>query len=435
MIYIELLVVVVLILINGLLAMAELAVVSSRRARLQAMVDRGVVGSRRALALASDPGKFLSTVQIGITLVGVISGAFSGATIGLRLGQWLVERAVPSGFAEPAGVALVVAVITYFSLIAGELVPKQIALRNPEKVAIRVAPAMTVIARIGLPLVWLLDVSGRLLLRALGYRAQPERSVTDDEIRMLVAEAESSGVIEPGERTMIAGVMRLGDRPVRAVMTPRRQVDMIDLSGDRESIRKAIADSVHSRFPVHEGVADEVLGVVQAKDVLDAYVAGGEPDVRAHVRQAPVVPDTADALEVVDIIKGSQVHMVLIHDEYGHFQGVVTNADILEAIVGASRTDEGPAEPDAVRRDDGSWLLSGSMAADEMAERLAIAIPNARPYHTAAGFVLDRMGHLPIVGETFDEQGWRFEIVDLDGRRIDKILARRASDVRRRVPS
>jgi putative hemolysin len=332
-------------------------------------------------------------------------------------------------------VALVVAVITYFSLIAGELVPKQIALRNPEKVAIRVAPAMTVIARIGLPLVWLLDVSGRLLLRALGYRAQPERSVTDDEIRMLVAEAESSGVIEPGERTMIAGVMRLGDRPVRAVMTPRRQVDMIDLSGDRESIRKAIADSVHSRFPVHEGVADEVLGVVQAKDVLDAYVAGGEPDVRAHVRQAPVVPDTADALEVVDIIKGSQVHMVLIHDEYGHFQGVVTNADILEAIVGASRTDEGPAEPDAVRRDDGSWLLSGSMAADEMAERLAIAIPNARPYHTAAGFVLDRMGHLPIVGETFDEQGWRFEIVDLDGRRIDKILARRASDVRRRVPS
>jgi putative hemolysin len=433
MVYIELLVVVVLILINALLAMAELAIVSSRRARLQAMVDRNMVGSRRALALASDPGKFLSTVQIGITLVGVISGAFSGATIGLRLAQWLIVQGVSPSLAEPAGVGLVVAVITYFSLVVGELVPKQIALRNPEKIAARVAPVMTVIARVGLPLVWLLDWSGRLLLRALGYHKQPERGVTDEEIRTLVAEAETSGVIEPGERTMIAGVMRLGDRSVRAVMTPRRQVDMIDLSDDFESIRKTIVDSVHSRFPVHEGIPDEVLGVVQAKDLLDAYVTGAGPDVRAHVRPAPVVPDTADALDVVGIIKGAQVHMVLVHDEYGHFQGVVTNADILEAIVGASRTDEGPAEVGAVRREDGSWLLSGSMAADEMAERLGIAIPQDRAYHTAAGFMLEQIGHLPVIGETFDDQGWRFEIVDLDGRRIDKILARWVSGLRRRV--
>ena len=433
MLYLELALVVLLIFINGLLAMAELAIVSSRRARLQSMVDREVIGARRALALASDPGKFLSTVQIGITLVGVISGAFSGATIGLRLGQWLAAQGIPLGLAEAIGVALVVAIITYFSLIVGELVPKQIALRNPEKVAVRVAPVMTIIARVGSPLVWLLDLSGRLLLRALGYRAPPERGVTDDEIRALVAEAESSGVIEPGERTMIAGVMRLGDRQVRAVMTPRRLVDMIDLSGDPESIRKTIFDSVHSRLPVHDGETDEVLGVVQAKDLLDDYLIGSLPDVRARIRPAPAVPDTADALDAVAIIKGSQVHMVLVHDEHGHFEGVVTNADILEAIVGASRTDEGPAELDAVRREDGSWLLSGSMPADEMAERLGIAIPPERPYHTAAGFALDRIGHLPAIGETFDDQGWRFEIVDIDRRRIDKILARRAASVRRRV--
>ena len=433
MLYIELAVVVGLILINALLAMAELAIVSSRRARLQSLVDRDVVGSRRALALASDPGKFLSTVQIGITLVGVISGAFSGATIGLRLGQWLASLGVATHWAEPIGVAIVVAAITYFSLVVGELVPKQIALRNPEQVAVRVAPAMTIVARVGAPLVWLLEISGRKLLRLLGYRAQPERRVTDEEIRMLIAEAESSGVIEPGERTMIAGVMRLGDRTVQAVMTPRRQVDMIDLSDEPEKIRKTIVESVHSRLPVHDGVPDEVLGVLQAKDLLDAYLIGAHPDIRAHVRSAPIVPDTADALDVVGIIKSSEIHMVLVHDEYGHFKGVVTNADILEAIVGASNTDEGPAEPDAVRREDGSWLLAGSMAADEMAERLGIVIPQDRNYHTAAGFVLDRMGHLPTVGETFDDQGWRFEIVDLDGRRIDKILARRASARRRRA--
>ncbi len=433
MLYFEIFIVIFLVLINGVLAMAELAIVSSRRARLQAFVDREVIGSRRALALANDPSKFLSTVQIGITLVGVISGAFSGATLGLRLGQWLAELGLPPGIAEPAGVAVVVALITYVSLIVGELVPKQIALRNPEKVAVRVAPAMTILAKVSSPVVWFLDVSGRALLRLLGNRAASQTGVTDEEIHTLVAEAETAGIIEPGERSMIAGVMRLGDRRVRAVMTPRREIDMIDLSDTPENVRRVIVDSVHSRLPVHEGVPDEVLGVLQAKDVLDAYLSGDPPDLRAHVRPAPTVPDTADALDLVGVIKGSPVHMVLVHDEYGHFEGIVTNADILEAIVGASRTDEGPAEPDAVRREDGSWLLSGSMAADEMAERLGIAISGDRAYHTAAGFMLDRLGHLPAIGETFEDQGWRFEIVDLDGRRIDKILAQRIGRARRRA--
>jgi putative hemolysin len=432
MLYLELAIVVVLILINGLLAMAELAVVSSRRARLQALADRDVIGSRRALALANDPGKFLSSVQIGITLVGVLSGAFSGATLGLRLGLTLIGLGVPPGVAEPLGVGLVVAAITYVSLIVGELVPKQIALRNPEKIAVRVAPAMTVLARVASPIVWFLDTSGRTLLRMLGQHAQPEGMVTDEEIHTLVAEAETAGVIEPDERAMIAGVMRLGDRSVRAVMTPRREVDMVDLSDDDETVRKTIVESIHSRLPVHDGNPDEMLGVVQAKDLLDGYLLGERPDLRAHIRPAPTVPDTADALDLVDVIKAAPVHMVLVHDEYGHFEGVATNADILEAIVGASRTDEGPAEPDAVQREDGSWLISGSMAADEMAERLHIPIPQERAYHTAAGFVLDNIGHLPVVGESFDAHSWRFEVVDLDGRRIDKILARRVGAAARR---
>lgn len=431
MLYIEIAIVVVLILINGVLAMAELAVVSSRRARLQALVDRGVVGSRRALALAADPGRFLSTVQIGITLVGVLSGAFSGATLGFRLGAWLALLGVPAPIAEYVGVGVVVAAITYASLIVGELVPKQIALRDPEGIAAKVAPAMTVLARIGSPLVWLLDVSGDLVLRVLGYKPEVAQKVTEAEVRSLIAEAETAGVLEPGERAMISGVMRLGDRPVRAVMTPRREVDMIDLSRDPADIRGIIIGSVHSRLPVHAGNPEEIIGVVQAKDLLDACLRGDNPDVKKHVRQAPTIPDTADALDVVGTIKSTPVHMALIHDEYGHFEGVVTNADILEAIVGASATDEGPSEPAAVQREDGSWLVAGSMPADEMAERLAIDLPPDRSYHTAAGFALVWLGHLPAVGEGFDTFGWRFEIVDLDGRRIDKILARRIG--RRRV--
>jgi putative hemolysin len=433
MLYVELAIVIVLILVNGLLALAELAIVSSRRARLKAMVDREVVGARRALALASDPGRFLSTVQIGITLVGVLSGAFSGATLGLRLAEWFAQLGLPTGVAEAVGVGLVVTVITYFSLVIGELVPKQIALRNPEKIAVRVAPAMTALARVASPIVSFLDISGRAVLRALGYQAQAEHRVTDEEIRTLMAEAETAGVIEPGERAMIAGVMRLGDRPVRAVMTPRREVDMVDLTDGPDDIRRTILESVHSRLPVHAGTPEEMLGVIQAKDLLDAYLRGEHPDIKSQVRPAANVPDTADALDVVDVIKGSPVHMALVHDEYGHFQGVVTNADILEAIVGDFRTDEGPVESDAVQRDDGSWLIAGSMPVDEMADRLFIAVPQERSYHTAAGFMLNQLGHLPDIGESFDSQGWRFEVVDLDGRRIDKILARRIAAGRRRA--
>ena len=425
MLIIELGIITVLIVINGLLAMSELAIVSSRPARLAALVEKGVSGSRRALALASDPGKFLSTVQIGITLVGVLSGAVSGATLGQRLTGWLLEIGMPKGGADIAGVGIVVTLITYASLIVGELVPKQIALRNPEVIALKVAPAMTVLAKLSLPLVFLLDVSGRGILWLLGHRGKKEDKITEDEIRTLIVEAENAGVLEPGEKEMIAGVMRLGDRPVGAVMTPRREVDMIDLSDDPTDIRQIFTESPHSRLPAYDDDRDHPIGIIQAKDLLNAYMSGDAPDIRSLVREAPVIPESADARDVVAILKDSPVHMGLVYDEYGAFQGVVTSADILESIVGGFKTEEGPAEEAAVQRDDGSYLISGWMPVDEFADLLSIPIPDIRSHHTVAGFVLQDFGSLPDVGASFTRDGWRFEVIDMDGRRIDKILASR----------
>ncbi|MCF6123039.1 MULTISPECIES: hemolysin family protein [Mesorhizobium] len=432
MLYVEIAIVVVLICVNGLLSMSELAIVSSRPARLKAMIDRGINGAGRALELGSNPGKFLSSVQIGITLVGVLSGAFSGATLGERLAQFLASTGIRETVADPLGVGIVVAIITYFSLIVGELVPKQIALRDPERVAARVAPAMTILATVSAPLVFLLDFSGRTILWLLGQRGESEEKVTDEEIKMLVAEAEHHGTIESDERRMIAGVMRLGDRAVRAVMTPRTEVDWINLQSDEAAIRKLLMETQHSRLPAGDGGVDVMVGVVQTRDVLAALLAGRVLDPRRHVRAAPIVYDQADALDVLQKLKESDVPMALVHDEYGHFEGIVTPADILEAITGVFRADtDAGDEENAVKREDGSWLLAGYMQADEMADILGIDLPENRDYETVAGYVLSHMHHLPATGECVDAQGWRFEVVDLDGRRIDKLIATRLPGAQR----
>lgn len=423
MLYLELAIVTVLIVVNGLLSMSELAIVSSRPARLAGMVERGVRGARRALELASDPGKFLSTVQIGITLIGVLSGAFSGATLGQRLSQWLVEFGLPQRASDTIGVGLVVGIITYASLIVGELVPKQIALRDPESIAVKVAPAMHAMAKISLPLVWLLDRSGKALLWLLGHRGEKEERVSEEEIRTLVIEAEHAGVLEPGEKEMIAGVMRLGDLPVGAVMTPRHEVSQIDLTDPLPVILANLQKTNHSRIVVFDGDRDSALGIVQAKDLLDVYLAGQAPDIRGLLREAPIIPETLDARDVVAMLRESPVHIGLVHDEYGVFQGVVTSFDILEAIVGAFSTEHGPAEPAYTKRDDGSYLISGWMPAVEFADLLAIALPPSRPYQTFAGFLLQAFAAIPEVGDKIVIGGWQFEIVDMDGRRIDKVLA------------
>lgn len=429
MLSVELAIIVVLIVVNGLLSMSELAIVSSRPARLALLADKGITGARRALTLAADPGKFLSTVQIGITLVGVLSGAFSGATLGQRLTNWLVEQGMSASIADIVGVGIVVTTITYATLIVGELVPKQLALRDPEAIAVRAAPAMTVLAKVSLPLVVVLNLSGKLILKLLGSSGNAEEKVSEEEIHHLVREAETAGVLEPGEKEMIAGVMRLGDRPVGAVMTPRPEVDIIDLNDDPKVIREMLAKSKHSRLPVSDGEHDRPIGILQTKDILAAYLRDETPDLRKLVREVPIIPSTVDARDVITILKGAPVHMGLVHDEYGAFQGVVTAADILESIVGAFNSEDGPPEPAYVRRADDSYLISGWMPLDEFADLLAIDVPPHRGYHTVAGLVLQHFGSVPGVGQVFDLNGWRFEIVDLDGRRIDKILASKIPDV------
>lgn len=422
--YLEIAIILVLTVVNGVLAMSELAVVSSRPARLKVLSEQGSRGATAALALAEHPGRFLSTVQIGITLVGVLSGAFSGATLGVRAAAGLQDLGLSQNIAEWLGFGLVVVLITYLSLIIGELVPKQVALRDPERVAVMVAPAMRLLSRVAAPLVWLLDHSGRLVLALLGQRGASGEKVTEEEVKTIIAEAETAGVIERDEGEMIAGVMRLADRTANALMTPRRDVEVINLAEPPETIRQRAVATRRSRLPVQDGNSDSIIGIILAKDLLEAFGAKARPDIAGLIQDVPVVLDRTPALDVLRALRGSNAHMVLVFDEYGHFEGLITANDVLEAIVGAL-PDETDEEPAVVSRTDGSLLVAGWMAADEFAAQFGVVMDRDADFHTVAGFVLHEMQRLPQVGESFDKGVWRFEVVDLDGRRIDKILATR----------
>ena len=424
--YPEIAFVILLTLINGLLAMSELAIVSARPARLKLMAERGSKGAATAIRLAEDPGRFLSSVQIGITLVGILAGAVSGATLGTRLAAGLIGAGMPAALAGPVGVGSVVVAITYLSLVVGELVPKQIALRAPEQVAARVAPMMAIIARVAAPLVWILDRSGKLVLALLGQSGGPSRGVSDEEVRLIVAEAESSGAMEQAESRMIAGVMRVADRTARGLMTARHEVETLDADSDRGVLLQRLHDLRRSRLPVWEGEIDNIIGVLTIRDILAPALMNEPFDLRALLRQAPVVRDGQSALEVMDRLRTSPAHMVLVYDEYGHFEGIITPMDVLEAIAGEF-PDSAADEPKVVTRADGSYLVAGWMPADEFADLLSLEIDADRDFETVAGLVLDEIGHLPEVGERLDLQGWTIEVVDLDGRRIDKLLVGRAA--------
>lgn len=424
----ELFIAFALIALNGLFALSELAVVSSRKSRLKTMVDQGRAGAQAALALAEEPGRFLSTVQIGITLVGILAGAFSGAALSERFDTILEGWGVSTRVAEPLAYVIVIGAITYLSVIIGELVPKHMALKNPEGIACAIAPLMRLISRLGAPVVWLLDASTKLILGAFGVSAESANAVTDEEVKTIVAEAEAAGAIETDERKMITGVMRLADRAVRGIMTPRTDVDWIDLHHDEAAIREALIRTTHSRLPACEGGPDKMVGVVQVRDLLASLLRGATLDIRAYVRTAPIIPDTLDALDALNVLREAEVPMALVQDEYGHFDGLVTPADVLDAIAGAFRSDgDETGEPEAVSREDGSWLLAGWMPAGEMADQLGISLPDRRDYETVAGLVMNELQHLPGTGEFVETMGWRFEVVDLDGRRIDKILASRVA--------
>lgn len=424
--WIDVAIILALVALNGVFAMSELAIVSARKARLEGMAKAGKRGAAQALALAADPGKFLSTVQIGITLIGIVAGAYSGASLGTPTAARLERLGVPADIADNAGVALVIALTTYASLVIGELVPKQFALRKPEPIAAFVALPMLWLSKVTAPLVWLLDSTSALAFRLLGLNRESEAQVTAEELHLIVAEASKSGVIEEHERSIISGVVRLADRPVREVMTPRTDVEWLDVDLDEAGVRERLLASPRTRLPVAEGSVDAVIGVVQMRDIVDALIEGRPLDLRRLMRSAPVLPDQIDAMDALGTLRRAEVPLGLVMDEYGHLEGVVTPTDLLAAIAGEFASDSDPDDdPSVVVREDGSLLVNGGMAADALAARLDLDLSEDRDFATVAGLALAVLKRLPEEGEHFAVQGWRFEIVDMDGRKIDKLLVSR----------
>lgn len=420
----DIVIVALLILLNGAFALSELAVVSSRKVRLQVLAEKGVAGAKSAIVLAENPGRFLSTVQVGITLVGILIGVFSGPTLGAKVSALFAAIGIGPAISQAAGYILTIAVVTFLSVIVGELVPKQFALRNPERLACAVARPMQVLSRIAAPAVWLLDTTTQGIFKVLGISATSDQAISDEEIRTVLVEAGRAGVIEETEHEMIAGVMRLADRSIRAIMTPRTEIEMIDVSEDSGTTREKLIAAEHSSLPVYSGNRDTIVGVVVIRSAVEALMEKQGANLRELVRPAPVVPDTMRALTALERLREAETPMLLVHDEYGHFEGVVTPADILDAVAGAFRSDEGDQE-EAVQREDGSWLLSGLMPVDEMAHLLSLPLPEKPAYNTVAGFVISEFGRIPRLGDCINSGNWRFEIVDMDGRRVDKVLASR----------
>jgi len=425
--WLDVLIILALILVNGVLAMSELAIVSSREARLKAMAKAGSSGAQCALDLASDPGRFLSTVQSGITLISVIAGAFSGASLGEPMAERIQRLGLDPDTAHTVGFGVVIFLTTFATLVIGEIVPKQVALRSPEPIAVVMSRPMLWLSKITAPFVWLLNKSSSLIFRALGLDKESKNQVTAEELHLVVAEAQTAGVLEEDERAMISGIVRLADRPVREVMTPRTEVDWIDVGLDPDELHQALLDTPHNRLPVAQGSIENIVGVIQTRDVLACMLEGKPIDLNRLCRTAPVIPDLMDAMDALAVLRSADVPLALVHDEYGHLEGIVTPGSILAALAGTFAHDvEQGEEPPLVEREDGSWLVSGAASADLLSDRLGIRMPDDRDYSTVAGFALSVLKHLPETGESFKHDGWSFEIVDMDGRKIDKLIASRA---------
>jgi putative hemolysin len=424
--WLDVLLILALIALNGVLAMSELAIVSSREARLKAMAKGGSRGARCALDLSADPGRFLSTVQTGITLISIFAGAFSGASLGEPVSQRLGPLGLSPETTHTVGFGLVIVLTTYVSLVIGEIVPKTIALRSPEPIAVAMSRPMIWLSKITAPFVWLLDRSSSLIFRLIGLDKGSKNQVTAEELHLVVAEAQTAGVLEEDERAMISGIVRLADRPVREVMTPRTEIDWVDVGATPDEIRQELLDNPHSRIPVADGSIENIVGVIQTRDVLAASIRGEPLDLKRLCRTAPVIPDLMDAMDALAVLRAADVPLALVHDEYGHLDGIVTPGSILAALAGTFAHDvEHGEEAPLVERDDGSWLVSGAASADLLSDRLGINLPAERDYSTVAGFALSVLKHLPETGEKFRHDGWSFEVADMDGRKIDKLIASR----------
>ena len=408
--------------------MSELAIVSAKPPRLKAAADRGNKGAKAALKLLEDPSRMLSTVQIGITLIGVVAGAYGATALADDFAP-VIRSTIPqlTEWSDDIAFGIVIVLTTYLSLVLGELVPKRIAMSAPEAIAGIVAPGMAVLAKVAAPLVGLLKFSTNGLLTLLGLDRAAKTDVTEEEIHSLLEEGHSAGLIETEERVMIAGVMRLGDRNVRSIMTPRPDIVWLDPSDSFEENLAKIRDSKHSRFPVAVDSVDNLIGVVQAKEILTNMQSAA--DLRAAMHPATIVPESLSVLRLLDAMRGGQVRMVFVSDEYGVIQGLVTAADLLESIAGEGvlSADEAIAAP--VQRDDGSWLVDGMMPIDEFVRALnAPGITSAGQFDTVAGLVISLTQKLPALGDKAELWPLSFEIVDLDARRIDKVLVRRLKE-------
>ncbi len=419
-------VIILLALLNGIFAMGEMALVSARSTRLAVLEGKQVRGAAVARRLASDPQLFLPTVQVGVTLVGILSGTFGGARIAVAI-EPAVARIPYIGTASTGvSLAIVVIFITYVTLVLGELVPKRLALRSPELIAIRLAPPVAWLSRMAGPVVWLLGRSSDLVLRALGFREAGRQEVTEDELRALLAEGTQAGVLETGERDMIERVLRLADKPVRAIMTPRTELVWIDRTDPRREIADTLKAAPHSRFVVCDGSIDNVVGVVQAKDILDRILDGKDLSIAASLRQPMVVPDTISALDALERLKSDALGLALVMDEYGSFEGVVTAADVLEAIIG-DLAEPGYGTPSqAAEQVGGEMMMDGMTPVDELKARLMLPdLPAEGSYHTLAGLVLALLRRVPQAGDRIVFGGWLFEVLEMDGRRVVKVRASR----------
>ena len=417
-----------LILLNAVFAMSEIAVVSSRKARLQRLVDENRPGAEAAMALHSAPSTFLSTIQVGITTVGVLAGAIGESALADPLAEHVAQLPLLAPYARGIALAIVVSGITYVSVVIGELVPKRLALLKPESIAAFVARPMNVLARAGRPLVWLLSASSDLVLRLMRVTRGEEPPVTDAEIEVLMEQGAEAGVFHESEQEIVSNVLRLDEQRVLAIMTPRQNIEYIDLDDTADSLRQQVANAAHHRVIVCRGGLDQVVGVLLVSDLLKPALEDKPLAIESAARQPLYVPDSVTTTQLIEQFRKVRAEYALIVDEYGALQGLVTLTDVLQSIVGEIPDEGEPEQRDAVRRDDGSWLVDGSVSVERFRDLLELdALPGEDEggFHTLAGFVLHSLGHIPKVTEKFEAAGLRFEVIDMDGHRVDKLLVAR----------
>ena len=426
-VWFEIFVILLLVLANGVFAMSEISVVAARKVRLQQRAEEGDARARAALELAINPAQFLSTVQVGITLIGILAGAYGGATIAEPLAAFIAQFPQLARYAEGIALAIVVAGITLLSLILGELVPKNIGLQYPETVASWVARPMQLLSRIGGPILKAITGATSLTMRAFGFKAMAEAGLTEDEIRAVISEGAETGALEPAEESIVQRVFQLGDQRVVAIMTPRVDIEWVDVDITPEELREFLSSHSHTEFVVCNETLDNVIGTVRAAELLPAILKGGRLDLRSLVRDPLFVPDSMPAFKLLEAFRAKHRHLAIVMDEFGAVEGLVTVGDLLEGLVGAIPADASEAGGFFVARSDGSWLVDGSAPVEEVTQKFNLQIPESETgaYHTMAGLVMARLGRVPRTADAFEWSGLRFEVVDMDERRVDKVLVTR----------